>query len=51
MDFLVVSPSRLHTAVFRVSEEVQDALSAGRSVVALETAIVTHGMPEPHNVE
>jgi pseudouridylate synthase len=34
----------------RVSEEVRDALAAGRPVVALETTIVTHGMPYPENV-
>eukprot|EP00117_Sycon_ciliatum_P040664 scpid36370/ scgid29843/ Pseudouridine-5&apos len=39
------------SSVFRVSEEVQDALATGKPVVALETAIVTHGMPEPHNID
>jgi len=34
----------------RVSEEVRDTLTAGRPVVALETTIVTHGMPYPENV-
>jgi pseudouridylate synthase len=34
-----------------VSEEVQEALAAGRPVVALETAVVTHGLPRPTNVE
>ena len=33
-----------------VSPEVRDALAAGRPVVALETTIVTHGMPYPENV-
>jgi hypothetical protein len=28
---------------FKVSEEVQDALKAGKPVVALETTIYTHG--------
>jgi len=32
------------------TEEVRDALSSGRPVVALETTIVTHGMPYPENV-
>lgn len=31
--------------------EVRDALAAGRPVVALESTIVTHGMPFPANVE
>jgi pseudouridine-5'-phosphate glycosidase len=29
--------------------EVKDALSAGRPVVALESTIITHGMPWPGN--
>ncbi len=37
-------------AVLRVSEEVREALAAKRPVVALETTIVTHGMPYPENV-
>ena len=34
-----------------VAEEVADALAAGRPVVALESTIVTHGMPAPRNLE
>jgi pseudouridine-5'-phosphate glycosidase len=34
-----------------VSPEVSDALAAGRPVVALETTIVSHGMPWPENIE
>lgn len=33
------------------TQEVRDALAANRPVVALETTIVTHGMPYPQNVE
>ena len=33
------------------SPEVQAAISAGQPVVALESTIVTHGMPYPDNVE
>jgi len=33
-----------------IAEEVRDALAARRPVVALETTIVTHGMPYPENV-
>ncbi|KAK5055904.1 hypothetical protein LTR84_012454 [Exophiala bonariae] len=36
--------------IFRVSEEVQDALATGKPVVALETTIYTHGYPYPENV-
>ncbi|MCB0995835.1 MAG: pseudouridine-5'-phosphate glycosidase [Acidimicrobiales bacterium] len=35
----------------RISDEVRAALSDGRPVVALESTIVTHGMPHPHNLE
>ena len=34
-----------------VGDEVQDALAAGRPVVALESTIITHGMPFPQNLE
>jgi pseudouridine-5'-phosphate glycosidase len=34
-----------------VSPEIADALAAGRPVVALETTIVSHGMPWPANLE
>ena len=34
-----------------VSEEVQNALAEGRPVVALESTIISHGMPYPQNVE
>ncbi|KIP11376.1 hypothetical protein PHLGIDRAFT_472924 [Phlebiopsis gigantea 11061_1 CR5-6] len=34
-----------------VHPEVQDALAHGKPVVALETTIVTHGMPQPTNLD
>ncbi len=34
-----------------VDPEVRDALDAGQAVVALESTIVTHGMPWPQNLE
>ena len=33
------------------SQEVEQALATGLPVVALESTIITHGMPWPHNVE
>ena len=33
-----------------LSDEVRDALAAGRPVVALESTIISHGMPYPQNV-
>ena len=34
-----------------ISPEVQKALKAGKPVVALESTIISHGMPYPQNVE
>lgn len=34
-----------------ISPQVQQALDAGRPVVALESTIISHGMPYPQNVE
>lgn len=35
----------------RISEEVREAVAAGKPVVALESTIFTHGLPRPRNVE
>ena len=34
-----------------VSPEVREAVAAGKPVVALESTIISHGMPYPKNVE
>jgi pseudouridine-5'-phosphate glycosidase len=34
-----------------IHPEVQAALDAGRPVVALESTLITHGLPRPHNLE
>ena len=34
-----------------ISPEVQEALAAGKPIVALESTIISHGMPYPKNVE
>ena len=34
-----------------IEPEVYDAIAASRPVVALETTIITHGMPHPENLE
>ena len=34
-----------------ISPEVAAALEAGKPVVALESTIISHGMPYPQNVE
>jgi pseudouridylate synthase len=33
-----------------IADEVQEALSAGRAVVALESTIIAHGLPRPNNL-
>ena len=35
----------------RLSPEVAGALSSGRPVVALESTIISHGLPRPRNLE
>lgn len=39
------------TAAIRISKRVSDALSARKPVVALESTVVTHGLPRPRNLE
>jgi pseudouridine-5'-phosphate glycosidase len=39
------------TPHLNISEPVAEALHKGRAVVALESTIITHGMPYPRNVE
>ena len=34
-----------------ITDEVRDALASGQPVVALESTIISHGMPYPQNVE
>ena len=42
----MIDPVRL-----AVAPEVADALAAGRPVVALESTLISHGLPYPQNVE
>ncbi len=39
------------SSFLKISPEVADALSGGRPVVALESTIITHGMPFPQNLD
>jgi pseudouridine-5'-phosphate glycosidase len=41
----------MNSALLDIAPEVQAALQAGGPVVALESTIITHGMPYPQNVE
>ncbi len=36
---------------FIIAEEVREALNQGMAVVALESALITHGLPYPQNLE
>ncbi|GHF89163.1 pseudouridine-5'-phosphate glycosidase [Streptomyces griseosporeus] len=37
--------------VLKVSQEVREAIEAGRPVVALESTIIAHGLPRPRNLQ
>ena len=37
--------------MFRYSREVQDALAQKKPLVALESTIISHGLPRPRNME
>jgi pseudouridylate synthase len=39
------------TVVLHVSDEVREALADRRAVVALESSLIAHGLPVPHNLE
>ncbi|MEL6435994.1 MAG: pseudouridine-5'-phosphate glycosidase [Pseudomonadota bacterium] len=40
-----------HTPEIAITDELRDAIAAGRPVVALESTIITHGMPWPENAK
>lgn len=44
------NPKKRLIGTFKVAEEVRDAVSTGKPVVALESTIITHGLPYPDNV-
>ena len=41
----------MNTKYLSVTPEIQAALAEGRPVVALESTILSHGMPYPENLE
>ena len=41
----------MNNKILDIAPEVREALAAGRPVVALESTIISHGMPYPKNVE
>jgi pseudouridylate synthase len=46
-----LSRTQMNALPHVLAPEVADALAAGAPVVALETSIVAHGLPTPHNLE
>jgi pseudouridylate synthase len=40
-----------HNATVRIHPEVAEALASGRAVVALESTIISHGLPHPQNLQ
>jgi pseudouridine-5'-phosphate glycosidase len=45
-----MASSRVPDALLQVAPEVAQALAAGRPVVALESTIISHGLPRPDNL-
>lgn len=43
--------AKFETQDFKLSQEVADALAAGRPLVALESTVIAHGLPSPQNLE
>lgn len=48
---LLRSYSRQLNSVIDIKPEVLDALKSNKPVVALESTIITHGMPYPRNLQ
>jgi pseudouridine-5'-phosphate glycosidase len=46
-----MEPQSDRPEVVRISAEVRQSIADGRGVVALETAVVTHGLPPPANLD
>lgn len=46
-----MNPSNLNNQYLTFTDEVREALAQGKPVVALETTIISHGMPYPQNIE
>lgn len=44
-------PPRTEPSIVRIAPEVRAAVEEGRPVVALESTIISHGLPRPRNLE
>ncbi len=42
--------ARVSLPAVRMSDEVREAIAAGGAVVALESTIIAHGLPQPDNL-
>lgn len=47
---MMICEPLLLDSLFRVHPSVSQALAENKPVVALESTIITHGMPYPHNL-
>lgn len=47
---LITSQKRQFSKFLRISQQVKEALANGEGVVALESTVITHGLPYPHNL-
>lgn len=45
-----MTPRALDSSTFTVHPQVQEALTGGRPIVALESTIISHGLPKPENI-
>lgn len=46
-----MSELTLSSELLQISPEVQDALKSKKPIVALESTIISHGMPFPQNAQ
>lgn len=51
MSLFARTPPGKHHLPVRCSPEIEDALHSGRPVVALESNVISHGLPQPQNLE
>ena len=47
---IMQSPTSAAASVCKLSDEVREGIAAGRPIVALESTIISHGMPYPENL-
>ena len=41
----------MYSSFFHISKEIQQALKEGQPIVALESTLISHGLPYPENIE